>query len=31
MISAAYPPTFSENAMIAAGQGSITTPIEGSP
>ena len=31
MTSAAYPPTFSENAMIALGHGSITMPIAGSP
>jgi len=29
--SAAYPPTLSENATIAAGHGSMTTPIEGRP
>ena len=30
MISAAYPPTLSENAITAAGNGSIFTPICGS-
>ena len=29
--SAAYPPTFSVNAMIALGHGLIVTPTEGSP
>ena len=31
MISAAYPPTLSENAAIALGHGSITMPTAGSP
>ena len=31
MTSAAYPPTLSENAMIALGHGSIVTPTEGRP
>ena len=29
--SAAYPPTLSEKAMIALGQGLIVSPIEGRP
>ena len=31
MISAPYPPTLSENAMIALGHGSSTIPIDGIP